>query len=227
MILRKWTGTIRARDKDAYLAYIRRTGMREYRKTPGNRGAQMVTRDLPRGRVEVTTLSWWDDLESIRGFAGEDIERAHYYPMDRKYLLTRPTKVQHFEIDEDAAPPTKSDRAEGRPSRPKMRHIVIDSLPADFDRTIAFWTKLLGAAVEPRRPGARYAKLKGSLGPVILLFQRVEQEPGIHLDVTTFDTKRDVRRAAELGGAKPRKVKRWQIVRDPTGNAVCLLPPGL
>jgi hypothetical protein len=42
MILRKWHGTIRARDKAAYLAYIRRTGMREYRATPGNLAAQMA-----------------------------------------------------------------------------------------------------------------------------------------------------------------------------------------
>jgi heme-degrading monooxygenase HmoA len=114
MILRKWTGTIRARDKAAYLAYIRRTGMREYRATPGNRGAQMVTRDLPRERVEVTTLSWWDDLESIRGFAGDDIERAHYYPMDRKYLLTRPAKVHHFEVDDGLPPRTRRQRSSKR-----------------------------------------------------------------------------------------------------------------
>jgi len=104
MILRRWSGTIRARDKRAYLAYIRRTGMREYRATPGNLGAQMVTRDLPRGRVEVATLSWWKNLGSIGAFAGDDIERAHYYPLDRKYLLTRPRKVQHFEVDVGSPP---------------------------------------------------------------------------------------------------------------------------
>ncbi len=104
MILRKWTGTIRARDKRAYLAYIRRTGMREYRATPGNLAAQMVTRDLTRGCVEVTTLSWWKSLSSIRAFAGDDIERAHYYPMDRKYLLTRPRTVQHFEVNVGSPP---------------------------------------------------------------------------------------------------------------------------
>src|SRR5262245_2272457 len=144
MILRKWTGTIRASDKAAYLAYIRRTGMREYRATAGNRGAHMVTRDLPRGRVEVTTLSWWDDLASIRAFAGDDVERAHYYPMDRKYLLTRPAKVEHFEVDDGTSPPAASRRARSRSAQPRLHSIVIDSLPGDFEPTIAFWSKLLG-----------------------------------------------------------------------------------
>jgi hypothetical protein len=31
------------------------------------------------------------------GFAGADIGRAHYYPEDDRYLLTRPETVQHFE----------------------------------------------------------------------------------------------------------------------------------
>lgn len=224
MILRKWTGTIRARDKAAYLAYIRRTGMREYRATPGNRGAQMVTRDLPRSRVEVTTLSWWDDLESIRGFAGADIERAHYYPMDRKYLLTRPAKVQHFEVDDGASAPAVPERERDR-SRPRLHSIVIDSLPSDFESTIAFWSKLLGTEVAARRRGDRYAKLRGTHGAVNLLFQRVDQEPGIHLDLATHAPARDVERARALLAGKPRKVKRWWIVRDPTGNAVCLAPP--
>lgn len=225
MILRKWTGTIRARDKAAYLAYIRRTGMREYRATPGNRGAQMVTRDLPRGRVEVTTLSWWDDFESIRGFAGADVERAHYYPMDRKYLLTRPAKVLHFDVDDSTSPAAMRERTPSGASRPRMRAIVIDSLPVHFEQTIAFWSKLLGAEVGARRRGDRYARLKGTIGPVNLLFQRVEQEPGIHLDLTTHAPTRDVKRARALRASAPRKVKRWWVVRDPSGNAVCLVPP--
>ena len=37
MIARMWRGWVRTPDRDAYVAYIERTGMAEYRQTPGNR----------------------------------------------------------------------------------------------------------------------------------------------------------------------------------------------
>ena len=53
--------------------------MDEYRRTPGNLGAQILTRDLGEGRAEIITISWWPDVDHVRGFAGDDIEVAKYY----------------------------------------------------------------------------------------------------------------------------------------------------
>jgi hypothetical protein len=36
-------------------------------------------------------------MDAIRGFAGDDVERAVYYPEDDRFLLTKPEKVQHYE----------------------------------------------------------------------------------------------------------------------------------
>jgi heme-degrading monooxygenase HmoA len=58
----------------------------------------MWTRDLGDGTTEVITVSWWDDLDSIRGFAGDDIEVAVFYPEDDNYLVDRETRVNHFEV---------------------------------------------------------------------------------------------------------------------------------
>jgi heme-degrading monooxygenase HmoA len=58
----------------------------------------MWTRDLGDGTTEVITVSWWDDLESIRGFAGDDIEVAVFYPEDDNYLVDRETRVNHFVV---------------------------------------------------------------------------------------------------------------------------------
>jgi hypothetical protein len=104
MILRRWTGRIRASDRDAYAAYIRRTGGDDYRSTPGNMGWQMVFRDLGDGTSEVATLSWWTGLEAIRAFAGEDYARARYYPDDDRFLLDRPPNVDHFDVAEGSGP---------------------------------------------------------------------------------------------------------------------------
>lgn len=98
MILRRWTGRIRTEERDAYAAYIVRTGGDDYRSTAGNLGFQMLFRDLGDGVSEVTTLSWWLSMADIRGFAGEDVDRARYYPEDDHFLLNRPEKVEHHEI---------------------------------------------------------------------------------------------------------------------------------
>jgi hypothetical protein len=58
----------------------------------------MWTRDLGDGRSEVTTRSRWESLDDIRGFAGDDIDRAVFYPEDDKYLIDRETTVTHHEV---------------------------------------------------------------------------------------------------------------------------------
>ena len=58
----------------------------------------MWIRDLGDGRTEVLTLSWWDSLDSIRGFAGDDINVAVYYPKDEDYLIDREMTVTHYEV---------------------------------------------------------------------------------------------------------------------------------
>ena len=104
MILRRWTGRIRTAEEAAYRAYIAGTGGVQYLATPGNLGWQMVFRDLGDGTSEVATLSWWTDLAVIKGFAGEDHERAVYYPEDDRFLLDRPPNVEHFRVAEGSGP---------------------------------------------------------------------------------------------------------------------------
>jgi heme-degrading monooxygenase HmoA len=98
VIARMWRGWVRTADRDAYVAYIERTGMAEYRRTPGNRAAHMLTRDLGDGRTEIITLSFWESREAIRGFAGPDISRAVFYPEDDRYLVQREHAVTHYEV---------------------------------------------------------------------------------------------------------------------------------
>ena len=98
MIARLWRGWVASADREAYGAYIESTGMAEYRRTPGNRGAYMLLRDLGDGRTEIITLSFWDSREVITGFAGGDIDRAVFYPEDDRYLVDREVTVTHYEV---------------------------------------------------------------------------------------------------------------------------------
>jgi heme-degrading monooxygenase HmoA len=93
-----WRGWVSTNRAGEYVDYISRTGLVGYRQTPGNLGAEMWTRDLGDGRSEVTTLSWWESLDDIRGFAGDDIDQAVFYPEDDEYLIDRETTVTHHEV---------------------------------------------------------------------------------------------------------------------------------
>jgi heme-degrading monooxygenase HmoA len=100
VIARMWRGWVRTEDRDAYAAYVERTGMSGYRGTAGNRGAHLLTRDLDDGRTEIVTVSFWASLDVVRGFAGEDVSQAVFYPEDDRYLVDRETTVTHFEVVE-------------------------------------------------------------------------------------------------------------------------------
>jgi heme-degrading monooxygenase HmoA len=102
-IMREWRAEIRRVLKDEYIAYVNSTGMVEYGQTPGNLGAAIATRDIDSERTEIVTLSWWKDEDSIKAFAGSDISKAHYYPEDDRFLLTRPETVQHYDSGAHAA----------------------------------------------------------------------------------------------------------------------------
>jgi heme-degrading monooxygenase HmoA len=97
MIARIWRGAVRREDADAYVAYIGETGLAAYAATPGNRGAWMLRRD-DGALTEFVTFSFWDSLEAIRGFAGDDVETAVYYPEDDRYLVERDVKVKHYDV---------------------------------------------------------------------------------------------------------------------------------
>lgn len=98
MILRKWTGRVRTEDREDFCAYISRSSGRDSSRTPGNLGFQIVARQLDDGISEVTTLSWWDSIESIKAFAGDQPEFARYYDGDQKYILEQPRFIEHYSV---------------------------------------------------------------------------------------------------------------------------------
>ncbi|MEZ0234606.1 MAG: antibiotic biosynthesis monooxygenase [Actinomycetota bacterium] len=101
VIARTWRGWTRADDADAYVEYLQRTGIPEYRATEGNRAAYILRRNVGE-RTEFVTLTLWESLDAVRGFAGDDVERAVFYPEDGRFLVERETTVAHFEVIEPA-----------------------------------------------------------------------------------------------------------------------------
>ncbi len=97
MIARTWHGAVRAKDADTYHAYLMRTGIPDYKKTPGNLGVYVLRR-IENNEAHFLLVSLWESLEHIRGFAGDDVEKAHYYDEDKKFLLELEPRVTHYEV---------------------------------------------------------------------------------------------------------------------------------
>ena len=102
MIARTWRGATKAQDAEVYLEYLHRTGLAEYRKTAGNRGV-LGLRRIVKDRAEFLLISLWDSKEAIRQFAGDDIEKAVFYPEDQRFLVERDDHVSHYEVVFDTA----------------------------------------------------------------------------------------------------------------------------
>jgi heme-degrading monooxygenase HmoA len=97
MIARIWHGTVPVEKAPEYHAYLLRTGIPDYRQTPGNRGIQLLSR-IEGAVTQFFIVTFWEDLDSIRAFAGPDVERARYYPEDDGFLLHKEPFVTHYDV---------------------------------------------------------------------------------------------------------------------------------
>jgi hypothetical protein len=95
-ITRVWHGKTKTAHADEYLKYVEDTGMKDYRKVKGNLTAKLWRR-IDGNVCHFYTVTEWDSYDSIKTFAGVDLQKAKYYPEDKKYLLELEDTVTHFE----------------------------------------------------------------------------------------------------------------------------------
>lgn len=99
MISRIWHGWTTPENADAYEALLKReifTGIQN-RNIPGYRGIQLLRRQLTE-EVEFVTEMWFDTIDAVRVFAGEDYEVA-VVPAKARALLARfDARSQHYEV---------------------------------------------------------------------------------------------------------------------------------
>ena len=102
LLARTWHGTTRAADADAYLDYLRATGLAEYAAVPGNRGV-LALRRVAGERAEWLLVTLWDSAEAVRAFTGsaaddEALTRAVFYPDDDRFLIARDERAAHYAV---------------------------------------------------------------------------------------------------------------------------------
>jgi heme-degrading monooxygenase HmoA len=97
LIARIWRGQTRAATADEYSKYLYEEGICMIAKIPGNRGVQML-RSVLGDVAEFRVLSYWDSVEAIKRFAGDNYEQVRHLPDDSKYMIGSAPTVQHFEV---------------------------------------------------------------------------------------------------------------------------------
>jgi antibiotic biosynthesis monooxygenase (ABM) superfamily enzyme len=102
MIGRIWHGYTTPANADAYEALLESeilVGIQN-RRIPGYRGMRLLRRSLG-VEVEFVTIMWFDSLDAVRKFAGNDYEAAVVPPNARALLSRFDARSQHYEVKAD------------------------------------------------------------------------------------------------------------------------------
>ena len=97
MIVRMWHGRVPTLKAGAYREFLNARAVADYQSVQGNLSVHI----LERKEGDIThfiTLTFWKDMDSIKAFAGDDVEAAKYYPEDKDFLLEFEPTVVHYEV---------------------------------------------------------------------------------------------------------------------------------
>ena len=101
MICRLWRGWTTPGNADAYEAIVRGEVIPaiEARQIPGFRHIDVMKRDLG-DEIEFQTCMWFDDLDAIKAFMGEDYSVSHVPVEARAVLNSFDDRAAHYEVIE-------------------------------------------------------------------------------------------------------------------------------
>lgn len=97
MIGRIWHGKTNKSDFESYSNFLKEIAIPDYKKTEGFKGFAFL-RSIKNNEAHFNLITYWHNLESIKNFAGQDFEKAKYYPEDKSFLLEFEEKVEHHEV---------------------------------------------------------------------------------------------------------------------------------
>jgi heme-degrading monooxygenase HmoA len=104
VIARAWHGKTPREKADAYERYLA-GAITKFPSIPGNLGYQLMRLDGGpdgEGFTEFQVISYWESVEAIRAYAGEDVRRTHDLPRDKEFLVGMEPFVRNYELRVDA-----------------------------------------------------------------------------------------------------------------------------
>jgi heme-degrading monooxygenase HmoA len=97
MISRMWHGRVSTAKAKAYREFLNMRAIPDYQSVAGNVSVYIL--EQPEGDItHFITLSFWENIEAIQSFAGQDVGVAKYYVEDKDFLLEFEPSVVHYEV---------------------------------------------------------------------------------------------------------------------------------
>ena len=98
MVDRVWSARSTRDGAAAYRGYFQRVVVPELAAVAGYRGVRLLQRELDANAIEIVVVTAWESLAVIRGFAGDDIERAVVHDEAAALFTDYDRTVRHFEV---------------------------------------------------------------------------------------------------------------------------------
>ena len=99
MISRIWHGYTNRKNADTYEKLLKSeifVGIKN-RNIKGYKGIQLLRRDL-KSEIEFITIMWFDSIDAVKKFAGDDYEKAVVPDKAQKVLSRFDKKSQHYTV---------------------------------------------------------------------------------------------------------------------------------
>ena len=97
MIARQWRGWTQPRDADSYESLLITKVLPGLKAIAGYRGGYVLRNDEP-NESEFVVINFFDSLDSVRRFAGENYTIPVFEPEARKLLSRIEPVAKHYEV---------------------------------------------------------------------------------------------------------------------------------
>ena len=96
-IMRLWHGEVAADKADEYEKFMIERAVPDYSSVAGLLNLSFQRKDEA-DKSHFLLVTIWDNLDSIKQFAGDDVELAKYYPEDDGFLLSKEKYTTMYDI---------------------------------------------------------------------------------------------------------------------------------
>ena len=97
MIVRMWHGRVETSNSDEYAEFMKERAAPDYGSVEGLQKL-LFLRKNEADIAHFLLITYWDSMESVKKFAGEQPEKAKYYPEDDKFLLEKEETSALYEV---------------------------------------------------------------------------------------------------------------------------------
>ncbi len=97
MIVRMWHGRVDSSKSDEYAEFMKQRAAPDYGSVVGLQKLIFLRKD-EEDMTHFLLVTYWDSMDSVKQFAGQEPEKAKYYPEDDQFLLEKEQLSAIYEV---------------------------------------------------------------------------------------------------------------------------------